>query len=143
MSKNQEIASMEKHPRIARIKRFIHRPFWQRVYNLTGTDWGGNNSPPLVGKTILKYDFHEDKSSWDGKAYSVATFFEDGHEIGFGYYDAWKWSIDRKVFAKIVRRYVFIQVWYNWFGLRHWLYFKALHNIVNKQQRMIKESQDV
>lgn len=127
-----EQAVVEKNPRIAKIKRFIFRPFWVRVYNLTGTVWGGNNSPPLAEKTILKYDFYDRPKTWGGKAYSVATFYEDGHEIGFGYHNEWKWSIERKVFAKIVRRYLFIQAYHNWFGLRHWLYFKALNKVVNR-----------
>jgi len=137
MSKTTELASVEKHPKRARVKRFIFRPFWQRVYNFTGTDWGGNNSPPLVDKTIYKYDFHSDSKAWDGQAYSVATFIDDGHEIGFGYHNHWKMFIDRKIFAKIVRRYIFIWAYYNWFGLRNWLYFKALHKIVSDRQNQI------
>lgn len=134
MSKNTEMASVEKHPKRARILRFIRRPFWQRIYNLTGTNWGGNNSPPLVDKTILKYDIYEDKTAWDKQGYSIATFIDDGHEIGFGYHNQWKLFINRKIFAKIIRRYLFIWAFYNWFGLRNWLYFKALHNIVGKRK---------
>jgi hypothetical protein len=137
MSISEEVASMEKHPRVARVRRFVFRPFWQRVYNVTGTDWCGNNSPPLVDKTLLKYNFEDDPKAWDGKAYSVATFVEDGHEIGFGYGDEWKWFIDRKVFSKIVRRYIFIWAWHNWFGLRDWLYFKALHKIVQRRKELL------
>lgn len=139
MGKNEEVASMENRPKRARLLRFIRRPFWQRVYNLTGTDWGGNNSPPLVDKTILKYDFYEDKTQWNNEAYSVVTYVDDGHEIGMGYGHEWKFFIERKAFAKVVRRYIFIWAWHNWFGLRNWLYFKALHNIVSKRTRRLEQ----
>lgn len=133
MSKTQEVASTDKHPRSARFKRFVFRPFWQRVYNVTGRDWLGNNSPPLTDITILKYDVYEDRSQWDNEAYSVVSLIEDGHEVWFGYHNEWKWHLDRKTFNKVIRKYLWIQVWHNWFGLRHWLYFKALHKIVNKR----------
>lgn len=140
MSKSQELASVEKHPRVARIRRFIFRPFWQRVYNITGQNWLGINVPPLTERKLLEYDIHEDKSQWDNRAYSIATLIEDGHEVWFGYHNKWKWHIDRKVFNKIVRNYIWVMVWHNWFGLRNWLYCKALHKIVEKRKRLATKS---
>jgi hypothetical protein len=138
MSKNTEVASMEKHPRTARMQRFVHRPFWQRIYHVTSKDWLGNNDPPLTDKTILKYDVHFTKDTWNNEAYSIVTYVDDGHEIGFGYHDEWKLIISRKVFAKAVRSYIKIWAWDNWFGLRSWLYFKALHKIVENNKRARK-----
>lgn len=155
MSKNTEVTSMEKHPRTARMQRFVHRPFWQRIYHVTSKDWLGNmmstkpltkpkpksvstNDPPLTGKTILKYDVHFTKDTWNNEAYSIVTYVDDGHEIGFGYHDEWKLIISRKVFAKAVRSYIKIWAWDNWFGLRNWLYFKALHKIVENNKRAMK-----
>lgn len=141
MSKMQEVANMEKHPRIARLKRFVFRPFWQRIYNVTGKNWGGNNSPPLTETKLLEYDIYEDKTQWDNRAYSVAVLTEDGHEVWFGYHNEWKWHITRKVFNKIVRKYIWVQIWNNWFGLRDWLYFKSLHKIVNKRKQQLNQSE--
>lgn len=143
MGKNEELASMEMYPRLARLKRFIRRPLWTRIYNFTGKEWLGNNAPPLTDRTILKYDFHDDPSSWDGKAYSIVTYIEDGHEVGFGYHNEWKLLMNRKVFAKVVRNYIFIWAWHNWFGLRHWLYFKALHHVVERSIARNKKARDV
>lgn len=140
MSKTIELASVEKHPRIARIKRFIYRPFWQRVYRITGRDYLGNNAPPLNERKILEYDVHEDKSQWDNRAYSIAIIVEDGGEVWFGYHNEWKWHINRKIFNKIIRNYIWIMVWHNWFGLRNWLYFKALHKIVERQRNLAKQT---
>lgn len=137
MSKTKEIASVEKHPRISRISRFLFRPFWQRVLHLTSQEWLGNDSPPLDNRQLLKYDVYTDNSQWDNEAYSIATLIEDGHEVWFGYHNEWKWHMRRSDFNKMILRYLFVQVWHNWFGLRNWLYFKALHKVVNKQQRLI------
>lgn len=108
--------------------RELKLQIYRRLHHIS-SQGGLDEFAPMRDKTIYEYDIYKDKNSWDGRGYSVVTFMDDGGEIGFGYHNAWKWTMMTKDFNKMVRKYIWIWI-KDFFGLRSWLYWKSLHGIV-------------
>jgi hypothetical protein len=108
---NAECVAANKRPR----KRLD-----QRLMELSGTDWCGNDAPPLTNRKMYVYD--------DG-VYRVFTMQDDGGFVGIGYPNEWHCIIRTKA-ARLFALWT-LKVWVaDWFGLRSWLYYIALHHRV-------------
>lgn len=112
----EEQAYTDKHPRWARIRRFN---FIDWLYDLIGSEWGGNVDVPLShhSKTV--------NSKMESVDY-VISFLNDSSDIGLGYPDEWHGIYDRKAFRKMICWYVWKSTVCEWFGLRRWIFYKLL-----------------
>jgi hypothetical protein len=97
------------------------------INKLLGDDWGGSASPPGM---LAELDFGEPED--DGRPMHVArTYCNDGAELWLGYH--WKWLAHYD--ARDARRLAWFILWTwwakgTWFGLKRWIWYKALHVIV-------------
>ena len=107
-----------------------------RIMRWSGGDWGGNPSPPGGGHHALVYEYFSsegEKGCADSPAaprslhYHVAAMQDDGWSVGFGYCHEWKWDMSFRDALRFSFWIVFrIWAWEMWFGLRRWIYYRAL-----------------
>lgn len=100
--------------------------FNHRIMRWAGTEWGGNDHPP-GDHMSLKIPFE------NSEEYRVYHIGEDGHTLWIGFRDDWHWHMDRPDAHKVAK-FIIWDWWIKaeWFGLRRWAYYKALHRAVNK-----------
>lgn len=140
MLKKKKRNQMPKIETKTNFQRWLAKPFWNKVRSFVSTiEYNGQEEPIIIEKTIHEWDVYEDKRSYDRRGYSVTTFIEEGNEIGIGYHNEWKMIISRKEFNKIVLKYIWIWVRYEWFGLRTWLYWHASKQIWKRADKIKKQ----
>ena len=96
------------------------RPLARRIMEITGTDWCGNDSPPMTARSVYVKD--------DG-VIRVFSMIDDGGFVGIGYPDEWH-VIMRTKAARMFAWWTFTLWVKDWFGLRSWAYYTALHKNV-------------
>lgn len=98
----------------------------QRMMTLFGTDWCGNDAPPLTNRKMYVHD--------DG-VYRVFSMVDDGGFVGVGYPDQWH-VIMRTEAARWFAWWTFKTWVTDWFGLRSHLYYVALHHKVKGEWKL-------
>ena len=138
---NEPQAYMDPRPRWV---RNLTRGDWPtRIMDLVGTRSGGNACPP-GDWMAFRYDYasaEDGRGCADGTVpqslhYSVASITNDGFTVMFGYCHKWEWSMSFRDALRFALWLVF-RVWAveQWFGLRRWLYYRALHEAVKPYKR--------
>jgi hypothetical protein len=99
------------------------RDWEDAIMALTGSDWGGNWSPPFA--QTLTYP-------WQGEERIFANNVNDGMELWFGYPHKWGWHISNRE-MRLLTRYLIWDIWIKarWFGLRRPIYYWALRSKVS------------
>jgi hypothetical protein len=98
--------------------------FDRKVMELLGTDWGGNSNPP-TDNYVLRVRHDDFTHVW-----SVGN---DGMELWVGYPDEWLFHCSMRE-ARRAAWFILWDVWArgSWFGLRLWLWYRALHRAVRR-----------
>jgi hypothetical protein len=149
------------HPRRQPRRR---RPLLQRILRLFGTDWCGNHYPPYP-PTLHSYEVYGPPDA-TGKPTSVRTRYYvgreypdhikqaerhglvrvfdtwpgDGHELWLGYPSAWQFHMDMRTALRLA--WWILWTWWakcHWFGLRRWIYYKALSAQIRSYERAGKD----
>lgn len=89
--------------------------------DVTGRPWGGSSSPPL--------GTHQSLYVHDDDVTRVFSMIDDGGFVGIGYPTEWQ-VIMRTKAARMFAWWTFKLLVGDWFGLRSWLYYTALHRSV-------------
>ena len=101
---------------------------FERIYELLGQYDGFYTRPPLDERKIY---LHEGTESTD-----LAMYLNDGHEVWLGLADQWHWHYKRSDFWKIVRWFLWNEIFINWCGFRTFIWFKMLHYNCEKTLKM-------
>ena len=126
-------------PRPRWLRRLTRGDWPHRIMNLVGSHFGGNAAPP-GDWMALRYNYESaegGRGCADSAAlprslhYSCASITDDGFVVMFGYCHEWKWSMSFRDALRFALWMVF-RVWAveQWFGLRRWIYYRALHETV-------------
>lgn len=111
-------------------KRRIHRSWPQRIMHWTaGPEWCGNE---MIPGDNLKIEMPMEGSTHPDGRYVYVTN-NDGFELWMGTPHEWKHHMR----ANEARRLAWFILWTwwgkgTWFGLRRWIYYRALHAYVNR-----------
>ena len=97
-----------------------------------GDDWGGNSCPPGI---LAELDFGSQDD--DGSPMLVArTYIDDGMTLWLGYRNQWRLSFSDYDARRLARMILWDWwAWGTWFGLKRWIWYKALHVVVESHKR--------
>jgi hypothetical protein len=105
-----EAKAMTKHRR--------RRSLDTRIMDALGNEWCGNTCPPLANRQTYVHD--------DGVT-RVFSMMDDGGFVGIGYPDEWH-VIMRTKAARLFAWWTFKTWAAGWFGLREFIWYRALHH---------------
>jgi hypothetical protein len=120
----------------------------RRLLNLVGMTWYGNEGSVPEPRTLyaidpqgspaepMRFEFGLDAEYTDADLVKVFSVNNDGFELIMGYPEKWCLTINRQT----ARRLAWFILWTwmvrtDWFGLRRWLYYRALHSVVEDSRR--------
>lgn len=98
----------------------------QWLMDTFGRDWCGSSGPPTDNRKVYIHD---------GSVTRVFVTTNDGFEVGIGYPDEWHVIMRRKA-ALHLACFVFKIYLFDWFGLRSWIYYRALHHAVDGEWKL-------
>lgn len=87
------------------------------VMDVLGNEWCGSAHPPMDHRTLYVQE---------GGVHRVFSLQNDGFDVGIGYPDQWHVIMSSRTIRLFVRWWL-RQVAADWFGLRSWLWYTALH----------------
>lgn len=126
MPADQDRSAINAGSEKAAMHRRQRKPLDLRLMEIFGTDWCGNDAPPLTNRKIYVKD--------DG-VHRVFSMQDDGGFVGIGYPDEWH-VIMRTEAARAFALWT-LWVWAcDWFGLRSAIYYRALHHRVKGSWRL-------
>jgi len=110
--------SASKNPRMDRLRNMTIPQIF--LWALS-SKWCGCDMVPLSHEVLKIKDRDVDY---------VFCFLNDSFEIGIGYPDQWHGIYRRSMIHKFIRWYLMKWIFFDWFGLRSYLYFKFLSIVV-------------
>lgn len=126
----------------------------RRLLNLFGMTWCGNEGSIPEPRSLYaiqppggpaRFESGPDaKYDRDRDLVHVFTTNNDGFELWLGYPDQWLFHCSRRQ----ARRLAWFILWTwmvrtDWFGVRRWAYYKALHSVVETSRRQNERAQEV
>ena len=103
------------------------------IYRRLGGEWCGNVCPPDDQLT------HRIRTYEDGSGYICARTGDDGFVLWIGSDTQWWGFLNHREALRLA--WFIVWSWCvrgRWFGLRRWLWYRALHSRVSRYQRLPK-----
>ncbi len=106
------------------------------IYNHLGTDFCGSPGAP-GNEECIYWDAENwkpiDRGSRD-HPYYVARIGNDGFELWIGTGAYWDFFMPIKQARRLAWWLLWMRIRWEWFGLRRWLWYQALHRIVKAKR---------
>lgn len=121
---NQEQCGCVEKPSLRTKWRKLRRKIWNSLFG----DIPNNHESITITKN---------KDRWF-EIPLVASFVEDGFDIGIGSMDRWYILLERSALHKIILWYLWRWAWGEWFGLRRYLFYKFLKRRIERSKKFGK-----
>lgn len=124
-------------------------PWWDwghLVMTLVGRAWCGSYAapqPPTIWyrftgpksiEVVRSYDEYRRRTKDAEDDWKFMAVREEGSEFRTGYYQSERFDGLSRVEVRLLVRYLFRWALSDWFGVRTWLYFRALHSAVYQRR---------